>query len=246
MRSEALLAQIGRRLVSARRELGLTMADVAQRAGVSTRYLRMAEAGDANLTILKLAGLARALRVPLRELCDLDVGTAPELRIALLGLRGAGKSSAGRLLAQQLEVPFVELDDEIEDLAGMPLAQLFDIHGEEHYRTLQAEALETWLAQHGSGVLATGGSLVEDDATFDRLRATCRTVWLRADPAEHWQRVVDQGDLRPMRNHPRARQELAELLATRAPRYSLADTDVATGGRTPRQVADVIAGWVLG
>jgi len=247
MRGEALLAEIARRLAAARARAGLSMAEVSRRAGVSTRYLRMAEAGEANLSILKLAGLARALRVPLRELCDLDVERdAPELRVALVGLRGAGKSSAGRRLAERLEVPFTELDERIEALAGMPLAQVFELHGEEHYRALQREALEAWLAQHGSGVLATGGSLVEDETAFERLRTTCRTAWLRAEPDEHWQRVVDQGDLRPMRNHPRARQELAELLAAREGRYALADVTVVTSGKTPDAVADELAAWVLG
>lgn len=246
MRPDALLAEIARRLRAARLALGLSMKEVAQRAGVSSRYLRMAEAGEANLSILKLAGLARALRVPLGELCDLDLAAAPELRVALLGLRGAGKSSVGRQLAAELEVPFAELDGRIEDAAGMPLAQVFAIHGEEYYRILQAEALEGWLTQHGSGVLATGGSLVQDEETFNRLRATCRTAWLRAEPDEHWQRVVDQGDLRPMRNHPRARQELAELLAERADRYARADITVDTSGKTVAEVTAELARWVLG
>lgn len=246
MRPEALLSEVGRRLHTGRRDLGLTMTEVARRAGVSTRYLRMAEGGQANLSLLKLASLARALRVPMRELCDLEVGGAPELRIALLGLRGAGKSAVGRTLAQRLEVPFFELDDLIEELAGMSLGQIFTIHGEQHYRELQREALETWLAQNGSGVLATGGSIVNDDATFDRLRATCRTVWLRAAPEDHWQRVIEQGDLRPMRQHPRAMAELRELLTTREPRYARADTTVDTSARPTSDVVEQLATWVAG
>ena len=246
MRPEALLSEVGRRLHTGRHDLGLTMTEVARRAGVSTRYLRMAEAGQANLSLLKIASLARALRVPMRELCDLEVGGAPELRIALLGLRGAGKSAVGRSLAQKLEVPFFELDDMIEELAGMSLGQIFTIHGEQHYRELQREALESWLAQNGSGVLATGGSIVNDDSTFDRLRATCRTVWLRAAPEDHWQRVIEQGDLRPMRQHPRAMAELRELLVTREPRYSRADITVDTSTESPEGLVDRLAEWVAG
>jgi XRE family aerobic/anaerobic benzoate catabolism transcriptional regulator len=243
MRPDALLAEIGRRLSTTRKELGLTMTEVSARANVRTRYLRMAEAGQANLSILKLAALAKALRLPLRELCDIDLGGAPELRLALLGLRGAGKSTVGRALAQELEVPFVELDKLVEESAGLPLSQIFTLHGESYYRQLQRESLENWLAQNGTGILATGGSIVDDEAAFDRLRATCRTVWLRATPDEHWNRVIAQGDLRPIRNHPRARAELESLLETRTPKYSTADLVVDTTDLDPRQVAGQIAAW---
>ncbi|GJM21784.1 MAG: hypothetical protein DHS20C15_16990 [Planctomycetota bacterium] len=221
------------------------MTETASKADLSTRYLRMAEGGQANLSLLKLAALARALRVPLRELCDLDLSQAPTLRLALLGVRGAGKSSVGRLLAQHLEVPFVELDQLVEERAGTNLAQLFALHGERFYRQLQAESLEHWLTQHGSGVLATGGSLVEDLATYDRLRATCRTVWLSASADTLWQRVVDQGDLRPMRDHPRARAELQALLDARRERYGLADLVLPTDNVSVQALAGTINSWAL-
>lgn len=206
----------------------------------------MAESGDANLSLLKLVALARALKLPLRELCDVDVGHAPETRVALLGLRGAGKSSVGRALAQRLEVPFFELDDLIEQSAGMGLGSIFEIHGESAYRQHQREALENWLKHHGSGVLAPGGSIVSDDAAWQRLRSTCRTVWLKARPHEHWQRVVDQGDLRPMNDHPRAMAELEKILAEREPRYALADRTVLTSGMSPDRIADEITAWMTG
>jgi XRE family aerobic/anaerobic benzoate catabolism transcriptional regulator len=206
----------------------------------------MAEAGQANLSVLKLAALATALRMPLRELCDIDLGQAPLLRVALLGLRGAGKTTVGRELASELEVPFFELDRLVEDQAGMSLASLFEIHGEDGYRGRQRAALEGWLEHHGSGVLATGGSIVSDDKAFARLRATCRTVWLKATPEEHWQRVVDQGDMRPMRNNPRAMDELRDILAAREPRYALADLVSITSGHDATGVAHEIAAWVTG
>jgi len=244
MRPEQVLDEIGRRLCKAREESGLALGELARRAGLSRRYLSMAEAGQANLSLLKLAGLSAALKVPLRELCDIDVGRAPELRVALLGLRGAGKTTVGKVLAHVLEVPFFELDQLVEDRAGLRLSAIFEIHGERFYREQQRAALEDWLATHGSGVLATGGSIVNDEDTFQRLRTTCRTIWLKALPDEHFQRVVDQGDLRPMRGNPRAMNELKAILAAREPRYGLADRAVLTTGKAPQQVADEIAAWV--
>lgn len=241
-----LLSELGRRLRAAREASGLSRVELAQRAGASPRYVAMAEAGQANLSLLKLAGLARALRLPLGQLCDLDVSAAPPRRVALLGVRGAGKSSVGRLLAQSLEVPFVELDDRIEERAGMDLPRLFALHGEAWYRELQAEALEDCLSQHGEAVIATGGSIVNDAAVFARLRETCRTVWLSASAAEHWQRVVAQGDLRPMAGRPRAMVQLESLLAERAPRYAQADLAVPTDGRTADDVAASIRDWLAG
>jgi XRE family aerobic/anaerobic benzoate catabolism transcriptional regulator len=245
MRSEAVLIEIGERLAKARKAEGFSAGELARRASLSRRYLAMAERGDANLSLLKLVSLARALKLPLRELCDIDIGFAPEMRVALLGLRGAGKSSVGRALAQRLEVPFFELDQLVEEHAGMQLGSIFEIHGEEAYRRHQREVLESWLKQHGSGVLAPGGSIVSDDPAWNRLRGTCRTVWLRAEPHEHWQRVVDQGDLRPMRENPRAMAELEAIFAARVPRYSLADKTVLTSGLSPEGVADEIAAWML-
>jgi XRE family aerobic/anaerobic benzoate catabolism transcriptional regulator len=246
MRSEAILSEIGQRIRAARAAQKLSCAEVARRASVSRRYVAMAEAGDANLSVLKLAALASALHIPLRELCDVDLGHAPQLRVALLGLRGAGKSTVGRVLADELEVPFFELDRLVEDQAGMSLASLFEIHGEAGYRERQRAALESWLEHHGSGVLATGGSIVNDDEAFSRLRATCRTVWLKAKPEEHWQRVVDQGDMRPMRNNPRAMDELRRILSAREPRYALADLVSITSGQDAPGVAHEIAAWVTG
>jgi XRE family aerobic/anaerobic benzoate catabolism transcriptional regulator len=229
--SQRPLADLGRRLRKRRLERGLSVSDLALQAGVSRRYLTDAEAGRANLSILKLIDLARALEVPVTAL--LREPEPPRERIALVGLRGAGKSTLGRRLALALEVPFVELDQRVEAVAGLTLGEIFGLHGEEGYRRFEAEALERVLSEGERVVLAVGGSVVTSPATFERLRATCRTVWLRARPEEHFERVLAQGDRRPMAERPRARAELEALLAARAPLYARCEHALDTSGRSP-------------
>ena len=242
MRPETLLSEVGRRLHTARSAQGLPLGELARRAGLSRRYLAMAENGQANLSLLKLAALAGALKMPMRELCDLDIGRAPELRLALLGLRGAGKTSVGRALAHQLEVPFFELDQLIEQAAGMPIGPIFELHGERWFRRLERETLARFLLEHKAAVLATGGGLVAEPETFDLLLRNARTVWLKARPREHWDRVVAQGDRRPMANRAQAKQELEALLAAREPLYARAEITADTSGTDAALTVERLAG----
>lgn len=235
-----LLAELGRRLRAARRARGLSVAELARLAGTSRRHVTEAEAGRANLSLLKLAALAEALSAPLGELCDLTPGVARGERVALVGLRGAGKSTVGRLLARDLEMPFVELDRRVEELAGLDLGALFDLRGAAGFHAAEAEALEQVLASGERLVLATGGSVVESPETFERLRVTCHTVWLRAAPEAHHQRVLAQGDRRPTRDHPRAMEELRAILRRRTPAYARCAHSVDTDGRTPAEVARAV------
>ena len=216
--------------------MAVTVTELAERAGLSRRYVTEAEAGRANLTVLKLARIASALRLPLGDLCDLPEFGPPTERVALVGLRGAGKSTVGRLLAKELEVPFVELDERVERRAGLSLAAIFDLQGVETYRRYEREALEEVLSEGQRQVIATGGSIVTSDATYARLRESCRTVWLQAAPEEHLQRVLDQGDHRPVEGHPRALDELREILERRGGLYALADRRIRTSERTPEDV----------
>src|SRR5687768_387340 len=211
MENQTLLHEFGRRLRASRTLAGLSVSDLARTSGISRRHVTEAEAGRANLSLTKLQALAEALGVRPGELIDFDGGDLRAGRIALLGLRGAGKSSVGRGLALALEVPFVELDQRVEELAGLSLAAIFDLHGVPGFRRLEREALEAVLSEGGRMVIAAGGSLVRAADTFARLRQTCHTVWLRARPEDHYQRVVAQGDVRPMRGRPAAMAELKAL-----------------------------------
>jgi XRE family transcriptional regulator, aerobic/anaerobic benzoate catabolism transcriptional regulator len=158
-------------------------------------------------------------------------------RIALIGLRGGGKSTLGRRLAADLKVPFIELDREIERQSGMALAEMFEMFGQETFRRMERAALESALAANPRFVLATGGSLVTEPGTFELLLASCRTVWVRAKPTEHMARVVAQGDLRPMADNARAMDDLVAILSSREPLYAKADLVLDTAGKTAAQSA---------
>jgi len=234
---QALLAELGARVRGLREGAGRTVLELAREAGISRRYLTETEAGRANPSLSVLARLAAALGVPLGELLDLGAVRRATERIALVGLRGAGKSTVGRLLARALEAPFVELDRRVEEESGLSLAELFDLQGEAGFCRFEAQALERVLAEGGRLVLATGGSIALHDASFRRLRATCRTAWLVATPEEHLRRVQEQGDVRPMRDRPHALDELRAILDERRAAYERCEIAVDTTGHAPAEVA---------
>ncbi len=153
-------------------------------------------------------------------------------RIALIGLRGAGKSTLGRRLAATLGSPFIELDREIERESGLELGEIFALYGQTAFRRYERQSLEAVIERHPKAVIATGGSLVSEPGTFDLLLATCFTVWLKAAPEEHMNRVLEQGDTRPMADNEQAMADLRRILAGRAALYAKADTIVDTAGRT--------------
>src|SRR5450830_1958924 len=156
-------------------------------------------------------------------------------RIALIGLRGGGKSTLGRLLAERLDVPFIELDREIERRSGANLSEIFDMFGQETFRRAEREALDDVLRRHPHFVIATSGSIVTEPGTLELLLSSCLAVWVRAEPEEHMKRVITQGDMRPMANSARAMGDLISILKSREPLYAKAEVVLSTTGKTPEQ-----------
>ena len=161
-------------------------------------------------------------------------------RIALIGLRGAGKSTLGQMLADDFEVPFVELNREIERVAGCSVAEIHNLYGPTAYRRYERRALEEAIQFNKDAVIATPGGIVSDAASFNRLLSDCFTVWLQASPDEHMGRVEEQGDLRPMAgNRQEAMADLKRILAARQAFYGKADLSFDTSGKT---LADSFSG----
>ncbi len=237
MTETAYLSRLGDRVRSWRTEHGMTRKALAAASGVSERYLAQLEAGEGNISVLLLRKVARAMGVPVESLVRED---APQQKcIALLGLRGAGKSTLGARLAEFMKTPFIELDREVEKEAGAALGEVFAMYGQDAFRRFERRALERVLAQHERAVIATGGSLVTDPATYKLLLERCACVWLKASPEEHMARVIAQGDMRPFRGNasgrPSALDEIKKLLEDRNRLYSRADATVDTTGKTLKQ-----------
>src|ERR1041384_2920720 len=182
----AYLARLGERVRAWRGEQRMTRKQLAAAAGVSERSLAQLEAGQGNMYGRLLRQGALALGGSVERLVRDDDGQ--QKPIALLGLRGAGKSTLGAKLAELLKVPFVELDREVEKEAGAPLGEVFAMYGQDAFRRFERRALERVLAEYPQAVIATGGSLVTDPGTYDLLLERCRCIWLRASAQEHMAR----------------------------------------------------------
>lgn len=232
---DGYLARLGERVRSWRAHQGSTRKMLALASGVSERYLAQLEAGQGNVSILLLRRIARAMEIPVELLVREHDGDPRRGRIALLGLRGAGKSTLGEKLARALEVPFIELDREVEQEAGAALAEVFSMYGQDAFRRFERKALARVLGKQPRAVIAAGGSLVSDPETYGLLLDNCYCVWLKASPEEHMARVMAQGDLRPFRGRAAALDEIRRLLADRDRLYARADVVLDTSGRALRE-----------
>jgi XRE family aerobic/anaerobic benzoate catabolism transcriptional regulator len=152
------------------------------------------------------------------------------MRIALIGMRGAGKSTLGSMLAKEMKNRFVELDGEIEKDTGMPLGEIFSLYGQSGFRAIEKRTLERLLKENERAVISVGGGVVSEKETFDYLLSNCYAVWIKAQPEEHMSRVIAQGDFRPMALNDQAMEDLRRILEAREPLYRKADLVLETSG----------------
>src|SRR5262245_47217346 len=226
------LIQLGERVRAWRAEHGTTRKALASASGVSERFLAQLESGQGNISVLRLRALARAMHVSLESLVR---ESDRKQLVALIGLRGAGKSTLGAKLAESLKVPFVELDKEVEKEAGAALGEVFAMYGQEAFRRFERRALERVLSQNERAVIAVGGSLVTDPGTYEMLLARCRCVWLKTSAEEHMSRVIAQGDMRPFKGRSAALGEIRKLLEDRDSLYARASFAIDTSGKSVKQ-----------
>ncbi len=259
------LELVGQRVRNARQKKGMSRRILAERSGVSQRYLAQLETGQGNISIGLLLRVAQALEFGIEWLVSPDdpwqSDTARAMllfqratqkqrhdvlqvlqptkpserkanRIALIGLRGAGKSTLGARLAHQLHSPFLELNHEIEQSSGMPVNEVIALYGQEGYRLLEHQAVERIVATHDTLILAVAGGIAAQSDTFNYLLDHYHTVWLHATPEDHMNRVRAQGDERPMAGNPNAMKELRNILASREEQYKRADAQVDTSDAT--------------
>jgi len=227
------------------------------------------EAGQANIAIGRLAMVANALEVDVTELLKPDsviaeplermlrtirpdqaescvralqvaLGRSEERTIALVGLRGAGKSTLGPKLARARGYRFVELDQIVEERAGLALAEIFALHGEHYYRRLERDCLIDLLAKKEPHVIALSGGLVNDMEAWNLVKSHCHTVWLKASPEDHMARVLAQGDTRPTRGRENAMEELRGMLRQRESSYSQCDTVIDTSQGSLEDIAEIL------
>jgi XRE family aerobic/anaerobic benzoate catabolism transcriptional regulator len=229
------LSRLGERVRAWRIESGTTRKALAAASEVSERYLAQLEAGEGNISVLLLRRVARAMGVAIETLVKEEDAAPRRDRIALIGLRGAGKSTLGAKLAQLLHMPFVELDREVEKEAGARLGEVFAMYGQDAFRRFERRALERVLEQNARAVIAAGGGLVTDPATYELLLERCFCVWLKASPEDHMARVIAQGDMRPFRGRAAALDEIRTLLADRDRLYARAGATIETSGKTVKQ-----------
>jgi XRE family aerobic/anaerobic benzoate catabolism transcriptional regulator len=166
----------------------------------------------------------------LREFGDEEVERRK--RVALIGLRGAGKSTLGLRLGRELNIPFIELDGEIEKDTGMPLGEIFSLYGQTGYRAIERRSLERVLHEQERAILSVGGGVVSEKETYDYLLSNCYTVWIKARPEEHMARVIAQGDLRAIAGGNQAMEDLRRILEAREPLYRKADMYLDTSGHS--------------
>ncbi len=235
---DAFLVLVGGHVRAKRTGLGLSRRALSEISGVSPRYLAQIEGGHGNISIVLLKRISHAMSCKIEELFASEDRPGPNhraSRFALIGMRGAGKSTLGRRAATHLGRPFVELTQQIETIGGMGLNEVFSLSGQEGYRRLEYQALTQITTTHSDLILAVSGGIVAKLQTFDYLLTNYTTIWLKALPSEHMARVRAQGDLRPMTGNPDAMRDLSRILSMRETSYRRANSTLDTSGATEDQ-----------
>lgn len=255
---ETFLHSLGQVVRAYRQRRKISRKALSEHSGVSQRFIAQLEAGEGNISIVRLKSIADVLGVPLeaiialrteenfaeafRALRQLPSDNIYQLakratdisvsnKVALIGLRGAGKTTLGRRVALKLGVRFVELNVEIERLNGLAVSEIFALYGEQRYRQLERKALDQIIEDREPLVLAIAGGIVEHAESYECLLNCFTTVWLQASPDEHMARVLAQGDRRPVAGHPAAMDHLRDILRQRQSAYTRAHFELDTSGR---------------
>ena len=215
---------------------------IAQARGTDPVALMSDQSAAESTTLLNgfLATLSDAQRQEALVLLRSHFAPAPDAYrgIALVGLRGAGKSTLGTMLAQRTGLPFLQLTDIIEQIGNMAVEEVFSLGGQQTYRRLEKQAVEHVRDNYRGVILETGGSLVSASDTYSTLRRHFFTVWVKAEPEEHMQRVIAQGDFRPLAGNEDAMEDLRRILHEREAAYRAADYTIMTSARNPADCID--------
>ena len=265
------LEEIGSIVKNFRAQRGISRQILADRSGISIRYLAQLESGKANPSISILKNIAYALNLTLEnmlfinsknnseikfiinrlEQCNLrqieqvltlvnDIGKKNHLKkkknkIALIGLRGAGKSTLGNLLSKDSKIPIFEVSNEIEKLGGMNISEIIEFGGQGMYRRLEYNVITSLYKNYKELIILPGGSVVSENETYNFLLKNFSTIWIKANPKEHMNRVINQGDSRPIESNPRAMEDLLNILKERNNLYSKADIIINTEGKNIKE-----------
>ena len=248
------LAILGERLKGLRSDKGWSQKRLCDAAGVSSRFLIQLESGESNVSIVRLADIALALDcslvtllrglsgksdlldemavavhdMPPSQRSEFVVRFKPKSKIALIGLRGAGKSTVGRGVSELMGCSFVELDRLVESREGMTVAEIFEYHGGGWFAKASLAALRSITREDGAAVIEVGGSMVLDSDAWEEISSNCQSVWLTASPETHIERVLAQGDTRPMAGRADPLEELRRIISSRTPLYKRAHLHIDT------------------
>ena len=227
-----LTRRIGGHVRTLRRARGLSRRMLSEISSVSERYLAQLETGNGNVTVGILHRLSLVFGCAVEDL--VAGGARPNTekghRLALLGVRGGGKTTLGEALSAARGVPFIEISSQIETVSGMDVGEMISLYGQEGFRRYEEEAIASIIEDHDRVVIAVGGGIVEAAANYDLLLRHFHTIWVKASPADHIGRVRAQGDERPMAGFAAAEEHLSNMLEQRAAEFSRSDFVINTGG----------------